>query len=182
MKRIVFTFFSLCLFANSLCAAPGDQYLLPKFGNMTIDLLGADPLLSVGLLYGYGLNERTALETELNLGVNGGKYDKSITAGSRLKGEYSVATIAQYGVYRFPLSHHLFLKAKAGLIYESITRDGEVITSALASTPDSRKTRGFGIASGIGLGFSYKKSVFEVEYTFMDKDILFLNMGINYVF
>ena len=150
-------------------AGKGDQYLLPKVGIMTIDLDSADSLYSIGALYGYGLSPELTVEGEINLGLTGGDYSTSVD-----NGDYRVWTVAGYGVYRYPVTKTGYLKGKLGLLYESIDRSGQF--------SDSSST-GFGLAGGIGGGYILQNgSIFELEATVIDQDIIFFSLGINYPF
>lgn len=138
----------------------GDQFLIPKVGFMSIDLSNADPLYSIGVMYGYGITPEVTVEGEVNLGISGGKSDL---------GDYDIWTVAGYGVYRHPISDTAYLKGKLGLLHENVK-----VQSASAS--DS------GFAGGFGFGFKIAKTLIELEATIIDKDIIFYSAGLNYAF
>jgi len=183
MYRVVIGF----IFIVVLCPQPsqadaGDQYLLPKIGTMSVELNEADSLSSVGLLYGYGITPEFTLEGELNAGLSGGEYKRTLNSGTRLEGKYTVWTIAGYGVYRYPVTDNIFLKGKLGLLYENIDRDGIQTTSGDLARSDDNKSKGLGFAGGLGFGFRAKSTIFEIEGTLIDSDILFYSLGVNYAF
>ena len=181
-KIIISLLFVLAIFCELSYADAGDQYLLPKLGYMSVDLNDADPIFSLGVLYGYGITSGFSVEGELNLGLSGGEYDKTLSSGTRLQGEYSIWTLAAYGVYRYSVTDVIFLKGKLGILYENIERDGTQTPSAGTPLSDNRKTTGFGAAGGLGVGFIIKDSTLEFEVTGIDEDIIFYSIGINYSF
>ena len=181
-KTTISLLFVLATFCELSFADAGDQYLLPKLGYMSVDLNNADPIFSLGVLYGYGITSGFSVEGELNLGLSGGEYDNTLSSGTRLLGEYSIWTLATYGVYRYPLTNVIFLKGKLGILYENIERDGAQTPAAGTPLPDNSKTTGFGAAGGLGVGFVIKESTLEFEVTGIDKDIIFYSVGINYSF
>lgn len=156
-------------------ADKGDQFLLAKIGFMSIELNDADPLYSVGAVYGYGITPEIAVEGELNLGLAGGEYKRTDGAGSvRDKGDYKIATLAGYGVYRVPVTESAYLKGKLGLLFESIKRNG---------TASDGTSTGLGLAGGVGVGTRVSETLTaEAEVTGIDQDIVFYSLGINYVF
>jgi opacity protein-like surface antigen len=156
-------------------AERGDQYVLGKLGFMSVDLNNADPLFSVGILYGYGLTSEITLESELNLGLLGGEYEQKNSLGEVFEeGEYRIWTLAGYGVYRFPLSNFAYLKGKLGVLYENVKRSGKI---------DDKTSTGFGLAGGLGAGTQVIENLtVEAEITGIDKDIIFYSLGLHYVF
>ncbi len=181
-KSIIGLLFILVLFSHTSFADSGDQYLLPKIGIMSVELNEADSLTSIGLLYGYGISAKFTLEAELNASITGGKYDRTLNTGSRLKGEYTVWTIAGYGVYRLPITNRFFFKGKLGLLYENIERDGIQVTSGGLEQSDDKTSTGLGFAAGLGFGFNLDPIIIENEMTVIDDEIIFYSVGINYTF
>ena len=168
----LFGFFCLISFNSTVFAdePSAGHYLLPKFGIMSVDLNNADPLISVGLLYGIGLTETISFEAELNYGFSGGEHVKD-----SVKGEYRISTLAGYGVYRFPVTDNTYLKGKLGLLFEDIERNldnGEAIN-----------TDDFGVAGGVGIGTQFgNMATVEIEATLIDKNIIFYSLGAHYRF
>lgn len=163
--------------AGNCWAEKGDQFLLGKLGFMSVDLHNADPLYSMGVLYGYGITSPITVEAELNLGLIGGAYAREDSAGVQIEnGKFRVTTLAGYGVYRLPVTDLVYAKGKIGLLYENVKR-----TSNLA---DGGKTaRGFGIAGGIGVGAKLAEAfTVELEITGIDADIIFYSAGLHYAF
>ena len=150
----------------------GDQFLLPKFGIMDIQINNPTPLWSVGLLYGYGLSNRMSVEVEANFGFSGGEYEKRdpVTGTIVEKGTYNVSTLAPYGVYRYPLWQGGYIKTKLGLLYENVSRELE--------SEGKREESDFGLAGGLGFGVMViKQFTLELEATVIDKDIIFYSLG-----
>ncbi|NOX76555.1 MAG: outer membrane beta-barrel protein [Gammaproteobacteria bacterium] len=160
MKKLLLTLALLAATTSVSQADRGDQYLLPKFGFMSVQLNNADPLYSIGVLYGYGITPEITVEAELNAGVTGG--DSNL-------GGYEIWTLAGYGVYRYPVTVTGYIKAKLGLLHEAVSLDGN-------SASDQ------GAAGGIGYGFRYGQTIYEFEATVIDEDIIFYSLGVNYPF
>lgn len=175
-KFLIFIFILLDLITDSTLADRGDQYLLPKVGFMSVDLNNADPLYSIGILYGYGLTPAITFEAEANLGISGGKYSRKDVTGVVVEnGEYNIWTIAGYGVYRFPIQDYFYLKGKAGLLYENIERTSDIGAGDTAT--------GSGFAGGLGLGVIFaQKFTIELEATGIDESIIFYSLGFHYPF
>jgi hypothetical protein len=165
MNRIIFI--GLILLFNNAFADAGDQYLIGKAGIMTIDANDADPLISLGAYYGYGITPDITAEAELNLGLLGGDWDIGTDSG-----DYKVWTLAGYGVYRLPLGKVAYAKLKGGLMYESVTNNA-----------DSGKVddTSFGITGGAGAGFILQNGMtLEAEATVIEQDIIFYSIGMHY--
>jgi opacity protein-like surface antigen len=142
---------------------------------MSIDLNNADPLMSLGALYGYGITPEITVEGELNLGLVGGEYKQKNAAGDVFEeGDYRIWTLAGYGVYRFPLSDVAYIKGKLGLLFENVKRSGEL---------EDDSATGFGLAGGIGAGTQVIEGLtLEAEITGIDEDIIFYSLGLHYAF
>lgn len=172
----------LILNSSAVFAAAGDQYLLPKLGFMTIDVEDTDSLLTAGCEYGYGLNQNISLEAEANYGFSGGTYknlDKNI------KGEFRIATIAAYGVYRVAWGQSAYLKLKGGVHFETIARKTEVFNSSLPPQEQIGDTSNTdtGFAGGLGVGGKLDNNLtMELELTGIDQKIRLLSLGLHYGF
>ena len=163
-------------YGNSAWADRGDHYILGKLGVMSVKKNNADMVSSVGGLYGYGVTSEISVESELNLGLLGGKYEQKNPAGEVYeKGDYRIVTLAGYGVYRLPVTDAAYLKGKLGLLYESVKRSGELISD--------KTSTGFGLAGGVGAGMRIAQSfTLEGEITGIDKNIVFFSLGLHYAF
>lgn len=177
MKRMLHVV-TLVIMAHSVTAWAdrGDQYLLPKFGIMTVNLNNADNLYSLGVLYGYGLTPEVSVEGEVNLSLTGGDYKRKDATGSVIEsGKYKVWTVAGYGVYRYPFTETAYLKGKLGLLYENVDRS--------ANIGEGHTAKAFGVAGGIGAGILIRGNLtIEAEITGIDKDIIFYSLGVHYPF
>ena len=187
MKRILNPVLLLLVLLLPGIANADKHYLLPKIGIMSIDVNQAVSITSLGLLYGYKVAQSLTLESELNVGISEGDYDKTLASGTRLQGDYNLSTIAAYGVYRHSLTSKLFTKAKLGLIYEDIQRKGTSTSGAGATQVDSNHSQGVGLTGGVGLGFVLDNkyvgnSIIELEVTGLDQDIVLYSLGFNYHF
>jgi len=176
MKKIAYTLAAAALLlASTAHADRGDQYALAKFGAMSVDLNKADPLVAFGFVYGYGLTPRISAEAELNLGLLGGKYKDA----SGETGEYRIWTLGTYGVYRFPVTDIVYLKGKAGFLYEGVSRTSSIV--------DDKSSYGFFPAIGLGVGasvplFGQSRAVIEAEFATVDKDVKFWSIGTHLAF
>jgi len=171
MKKLLCVLIMFFGFNSLSFAGQGDHFLLPKIGFMVIDLHETDPLISVGVLYGYGLSNRFSVEGELNYGFSGGEY----TTEDNETGEYRIWTAAGYGVFRLPIWDTGYLKAKVGGLYENVTRNSE--------QREDREDDDFGVAGGLGLGaLLWGKATLELEATVIDKDIVFYSIGAHFSF
>ena len=177
MKTGLKIFVLLCAACGSNAwADSGDQYVLGKLGFMSVKKNSADPVGSLGLLYGYGLTPGITVESELNLGLFGGKYEQKNSVGALSeKGDFRIATLASYGAYRFLMTDVTYLKGKLGLLYEIVQRKGKII--------GDNTSRGFGLAGGVGVGTRIADALtLEAEITGIDKDIVFFSLGLHYAF
>lgn len=160
VRKLFFVLLLFIVVTGTAYADRGDQFLIPKVGFMSVDLNSADPLYSLGVMYGYGYTPEITFEGEINIGVAGGESDL---------GDYKIWTVAGYGVYRYPITDVDYIKAKLGLLHENIEVAG-------FSADDQA------IAGGFGYGFKYNTTIFELEATIIDADIIFYSLGINYPF
>lgn len=165
----------LVMCGTNAWADQGDQYVLGKVGFMSVDLHNADPLFSIGALYGYGITPEITAEGELNLGLIGGEYKQKNSSGVVYEqGDYRITTLAGYGVYRLPVTEVAYIKGKLGLLYESVKRSGDL---------SSKTATGFGLAGGIGAGGRIAEMLtLEAEITAIDQDIFFYSLGVHYAF
>jgi hypothetical protein len=169
----------LAAYGSNAWADRGDQYVLGKLGFMSVKKNNAETLGSIGALYGYGLTPAITLESEINLGLFGGKYEQKNPNDPipYEKGNYRIWTVAGYGVYRFLFSDVTYLKGKLGLLYENVIRS----SGKLKLGDDIAK--GFGLAGGVGLGTRIADALtLEGEITGIDKDIVFFSLGLHYAF
>ncbi|MDH5547604.1 MAG: porin family protein [Gammaproteobacteria bacterium] len=165
-KKIIFgTLLTFVCLGNSHA---NSEYLVARVGAMLINTANTKPLLASGLYYGYGLDERTAIEAEANIGLAGGKYNQ----GDGNFGSFDVWTIAAYGVYRYPFTHNFYAKTKLGLLYENVTNN---------TREKKLPQRDYGVSGGIGLGLRFKQALtLEAEFTLLEQNIFYSGMGIHY--
>ena len=166
----------LAAYGSNAWADRGDQYVLGKLGFMSVKKGNAETLGSIGALYGYGLTPAITLESEINLGLFGGKYDQKDTLGNVVEsGKYRIWTVAGYGVYRLLFSDVTYLKGKLGLLYENVKHSNDMHGDHVA--------KGFGLAGGVGVGTRIADALtLEGEITGIDKDIVFFSLGLHYAF
>ena len=160
----------------SAVAQKGDQYILPKFGQMSIDINDADGLNSFGILYGYGLSRHFSLEGEFNAGFSGGQYKKKDTLGNITEtGEYRVYTLAAYTVVRKSLWDTAYIKGKMGVLFESVERASD--------TNQTLSDESFGFVGGISAElFLFDRLTWEMEATQIDRNIVFYSLGLHLKF
>ena len=168
MKKIFFLLALLTSF-NGVAQA-NSEYLVARMGAMFINVEGATPLYASGLYYGYGLDERMAIEAEANIGVAGGSYNQ----GNGNFGSFDVWTVAAYGVYRYPFTRTFYAKGKFGLLFESVTNN----------TRDAKlPQQDYGFSGGIGLGAQFKQRLtLEAEFSLLEANIYYSGLGVHYQF
>jgi long-subunit fatty acid transport protein len=182
MKRglLFFAVLTMCN-VTPVYSAAGDQYLLPKFGIMSIDLNDADPLISYGVMWGFGLSDNFSFEAEYNSGLSGGEYVDETQVSIIIEGDYRVTTAAAYLVYRHPMANSNYIKTKFGILNEEVERSKT--DDALPNVTENIVSDDVGIAGGIGFGSSIgKRLTLEFEITLIDKDIIFYSLGTHYRF
>lgn len=171
--------FSL-IWASAGFAAAGDKYLLPKFGFMTIDVEDADSLLTLGCEFGYGLSQNVSLEAELNYGFSGGAYRNAV---KNIQGEFRIATVAGYGVYRLAWGETGYFKIKGGVHAENIERTTGPIELSASTSETKTSKQDVGFAGGIGIGGRMDSNItLELELTGIDQKIRLLSLGMHYNF
>ncbi len=160
--------------APSDVADRGEHYLLAKIGFMSIKRNNADVLASLGAVYGIGLSPWWSMEAEANFGLFGGEYTQKQDASVVQTGDYRVATLAGYGVFRYRIAAPVYAKVKAGLLYEHVKRSG---------TDTDETSNGFGISGGLGLGWQPgRTTTIEGEITGIDRKLVFFSIGFNSAF
>ncbi|MDH5327526.1 MAG: outer membrane beta-barrel protein [Gammaproteobacteria bacterium] len=154
-------------------AQSGDQYYLPKLGQMVIDINKATNLNSIGLMYGYGITKHFSLEAELNSSLSGGTYTKEDALGNVTeKGEYQVRTLAAYAAVRKILWGSVYAKGKVGVLFETVERSSD---RDQTSSDDS-----IGFAGGLGAGaYLFEHLTMELEATQIDRNIVFYSLGMH---
>lgn len=177
MKNKLFGIFILVIsFASAdVLADKGDQYLVGKFGLFTINPdkdYDPDPLYAIGIFYGYGLTPQIAVEAEANFSIAGGGYDSEFESGS-----YRMWTLGGYGVYRYPLNNAMYIKGKAGLLYEDVYR------SSTGDIGQDNHSNGFSLTAGAGIGMLLSSALtMEVEYTQVEQSAGLFSFGFHFAF
>lgn len=187
MKKIfLFVLIAVFSFVGVTSAEQGERYVGVKTGLMMIDESGVDDIIPLGIVYGQSLEQifpNLWVEGEFNYGLTGGDLD----AGP-LSGEVSVWSLAGYAVYRYPLNDAVYLKGKAGLLYESVKAEIDDYTVVILGVPitvpgDSETDTDLNFSFGVGGGFKINdKITVEAEFTIIESDIDFLSVGLNYKF
>lgn len=186
VKRFINIVLIALVFPMFVQAEVGDQYLLPKFGVMYLDANEGESvqlLLSVGVLYGYGVAPEIALEFELNAAISGGEYKRRDVFGNNETGKYSIYTLAAYGVYRYPFLDTAYIKGKIGLLIDRTETTNDQTEVADVNTCLEKFLDCYGLAGGIGVGFLLRRFLtLEAEVTQIKRDLIFLNFGVHYPF
>lgn len=171
----VFAFAGTVQFAH---AEQGDLYIGVKAGIVEIDDeddVDIDAITTMGILAGVGVTEAISIEGELNVSVSGGEIDAPIPVTG---GDVNVWSLAAYGVYRHPVSEMISLKAKAGVLFESVEIDVESLAGDFLEE-DSDFEVSYGAGATIKLTDELSA---EVEYTVMESDVAYISAGVNYKF
>lgn len=170
--RILPSFLCLLLAAPAIHAEKGDMYLVAKTGLMEINYRQSNPNYVIGVYGGYSFNRNLSVEGEFNYSLAGGGYHD----GNEF-GKFSIGTAAGYGVHRSPITPWLYLKAKVGLLAESIAHTVDNIPN-----PTTRQ-RDLGFSGGLGVGAQVMQQfTLEAEYTMIEKNVAYMSLGLHYPF
>jgi hypothetical protein len=154
----------------ALCDS-GDQYALAKLGSMQINKNSADSLFLVGGIYGVGVTPSLTLEGEANIAIGGGHFD---SAGE--KGQFDIWTIGGFLAYRYVVNASLYLKAKGGMIYESVGLSSD-------KRVEEDRSRGTGSSGGFGVGLvipvKQRPVMLEFEITATDEDLVYYSFAMT---
>lgn len=176
MKRTILMAAAIALvLAGAVWAQP---YVGAKTGMMTIGVSGVDNIIPIGVLAGYEFQPRMAIEGEFNYRISGGDWDYGFGPASATT-EFKLWTIAGYFAYRYPVGDNLFLKGKAGILYENV--DAEVTLDYMGehySYDGGGTDTGLSIGAGVGMKLS-EKLTGEVEFTVIESDVNYLSVGLN---
>jgi len=162
-KSLLVVVMALLLFAQQAYAEKGERYIGLKTGSLDSDIT------PIGLLYRMSLEDKYDnlwFEAELNHGSEGG-MDISMLAG--------------YGVYKHHYDKTVYVKAKAGLVYQRVEFSKTFPIIGKVSYDDTD----FGLSFGAGGGFKINEEfTAEVEYTINTTDGSpdYLSVGVNYKF
>jgi opacity protein-like surface antigen len=121
---------------------------------------------------------RVPAEGEFNYRISGGDWDYGFGPASATT-EFKLWTIAGYFAYRYPVGDNLFLKGKAGILYENV--DAEVTLDYMGehySYYGGGTDTGLSIGAGVGMKLS-EKLTGEVEFTVIESDVNYLSVGLN---
>ena len=165
MKRILI---GAAVAAFAIQAGAGDNYVGAKYGITSVrdSGLGWDTGSSLGLLYGYDIPDNDiAIEAEFTTTVS--SVDSTGTYG-----DLDVTTLGVYAVFRNPGT--FYFKGKAGLLYEYLNSSvGPIDVDEAAIV----------LSLGLGGGIRFNETLSaEIEYTFLEWDIAFASVGVNYSF
>ena len=174
MKRIILMAAAMALvLAGAVWAQP---YIGAKTGVMMIDDEGIDAIdnmIPIGLLVGYEVAPRMAIEGEFNYKITGGGFNYTACAD---EGGLDMWTLGAYFAYRYPVGDNLYLKGKAGVLYESVSWDWPCGLGDMF--PDSDTDTGLSIGAGVGMKLS-EKVTGEVEFTVLESDLNYISVGLN---
>lgn len=159
------------LWSGFALAVDDPAYMLTRVGSLLVGDNNSNEQQLIGAVVGLRLNNSFYVEGEVNLSVAGGDY-----AGKVERGRMRVSTFGLYGVYRFMLSPDYYLKARAGLVYEDISRTDE-------NTQNQLDTNGSSGSGGVGLGIVYhfnkKPVMIELEATTIEQNMMLYTVGMT---
>lgn len=147
----------------------GQPYFGVKTGIMMPDVGGWGDAINIGGIVGAPVARlpqgTISAEGELTTTLSNGDINYYGTTGN-----WHITTLAGYGVFR---THGpIYLKAKAGLLYENV---GASVPGFSATGSDT------GLSFGIGGGMRLQHGQsLEVEYTIIESDINLLSIGYNF--
>ena len=160
----------LCLIGSTAMAE--GVYVGAKVGVMDPDVNGLDEATNAGVAIGYTFAEIEEMfswgfEAEFTTTVSDGDAE---LAG--FKGDWDVDTQAIYAVVR--AGKTVYGKLRAGVLREDVSID---IAGISAEEDDTSFT------AGLGAGWRVtEKLALEAEYTFIESDLDFYSIGVNYSF
>jgi hypothetical protein len=169
----------LCIMTMTLCsgfavAVDDPPYMLTRVGSLTVGGKQPNEQQMLGVVVGLRLNFSFYVEGEFNLNVGGGNYARELERETM-----SISTMAIYGAYRNVLSPNYYLKAKAGVVYQDMTRVDN-------NTQKEISVHGSDGSGGLGLGIVYhlnkKPVMIELEATSIEQHILLYTVGMTYPF
>lgn len=170
-RALLVTLVALLSFTGVSHAKQGDTYGGVKTGFMLISTSGVEDIIPIGLNYGYEIKKNISIEGEFNYGLLGGKWTPIAGASSI---DFKIWTLAGYAVYRYDLDPKIYLKGKAGLLYENVTA-----STTFGGTTYSATDSDIGLSLGGGAGFKLdSKTSMEAELTIIETDIKYLSFGV----
>lgn len=174
MKRMIFLAAAMALLlAGAVWAQP---YIGAKTGMMMIDDEGTDSidnLIPIGLLFGYEVAPRMAVEGEFNYKIAGGGFDLDCDD----EGGLDLWAFGAYFAYRYPLGDNLYLKGKGGVLYESVSWDWPCGYGDLLGDDSDTDT---GLSIGVGVGMKLNEKITgEAEFTMLESDLNYISVGLN---
>ncbi len=140
---------------------------------------GFDNTMSLVAAYGipvkqYGIN----VELELTKSLADASTSATYPFIGTVDMDASYLTLAGYAVYTMPLQDKLDLRARAGLLYESVSVS--VSNPLVSASADGTDT---GLSFGVGLSYAFKKDMNIVaDYTIIEQDISHLAVGVQVPF
>ncbi|MFH1314334.1 MAG: porin family protein [Candidatus Eisenbacteria bacterium] len=179
MKRAVLLSIAIGLvLAGSVSA---QLYFGVKTGMMMIDVEGIDNIIPIGVMGGHEIFPNASIEGEFNYRITGGDWDYGIP-GITDTFEWKIWTLGGYFVYRYPLNESLYLKGKAGILYENVTAEVTYdIPGVGTMTYDASGTdTGLSVGGGLGMNFNERFGG-EVEFTLIEADVTYLSVGVHII-
>ena len=126
--------------------------------------------IPIGIQFGLSFDSGFGIEGEYIRADLGNGTTQTLSTDMSTQGATSISSASVYGVYKSP--GDLYAKTKLGLLWEEIASLNEEFT-----------IKDPGVSTGIGLGYRFSNSLSaEIEYTFVEEDVDFYSLGINYSF
>jgi len=160
----------LCLIGSTAVAE--GFYVGAKAGWMDADVNGLDEAVNVGAVVGYtfaNISEGVSwgIEGEATTTTSDGDVD---IAG--FNGDWDIDTQAIYGVLR--LGNAFYGKLRLGYLWEDVS------VSVAGASADGNDD---GVSGGVGAGMHINEQFsVEAEYTYVEEDINFYSVGVNFSF
>jgi hypothetical protein len=156
-------------------------YFGAKTGIMMIDVEDVDNLIPIGVMGGYEIFPNMSIEGEFNYRVSGGEWGFTgfdITVDS----EFKIWTLAGYFVYRYPIGEAIYLKGRAGILYEDITAEMAYNHPSWGPMTIDMSGTDTGLSVGGGLGMNFNEQFGgEVEFTLIEADINYFSVGVHII-
>ena len=180
MKRVALIVSLLLMFAGQAQAEKGDQYYLLNLGYTFKDAtLDPDPIILASFSYGYGLNQKWALEFDYFRSVSGGAY-KDEQGSSPVTGDYSIWAVSANAAFRHLFNDSLYFKGKIGYTYGE-----DEFTSSEEGGGEKAKLGS--LSGGLGIGYLAGAAVgssltLELMLAKQASDLFTPMLGVNVTF
>lgn len=120
------------------------------------------------------INENLSFEGEFSYSLSAPSSEDTIF-GTSVKTEFTILTLAGYGVYTHSISSQLNVFGRVGILYESIS--GEACSGSTCFSADESDT---GLSYGAGVQFNISDTMaVRADYTIIEADVSHIGVGVK---